>query len=126
MSIDLYGSGTFSMHWCMWRELFDLSSTFGWEPEGTIRNPYPGDEFQIFNVLEDQRDLSSLERSGYFSNDGDLVTTTDAAAWAAALQGALVSKDSPRVQKSLTSHWQNEEFARRFICFCRAGPFIIL
>ena len=88
MGVDLMclGGGV-SFNWTAWQTLYDLGLAFGWRPAGTLpaaisdegRFSYPADDNQ------------ETPRGGYFSNDSQWVTETDAAAWCAALERALAA-----------------------------------
>jgi hypothetical protein len=101
MGYDMSNSKGDEAHLTMslWSDFFRLAMEYGWEPMGTV-SPYED------NVVWD---------GGYFSNDFQLVTETDAANLANALEKAI--RASP---KRAFADW-----IRSFIDFCRGGGFSI-
>ena len=89
MGVDLmFLGGGASFNWTAWQTLYDLGLAFGWRPAGTLpmtsgydtgRWEYPPD------------DVQKMPRGGYFTNDFQWVTDTDATAWCAALERALAA-----------------------------------
>ena len=88
MGVDLMRlGGGVSFNWTAWQTLYDLGLAFGWPPARTLlatisdegRFDYPADDNQ------------ETPRGGYFTNDFQWVTETDAAAWCAALERALAA-----------------------------------
>jgi hypothetical protein len=88
MGVDLMclGGGV-SFNWTAWQTLYDLGLAFGWRPAGTL--PATISDEGRFNYPAD--DNQETPRGGYFSNDFQWVTETDAAAWCAALERALAA-----------------------------------
>jgi hypothetical protein len=82
MGMDLISAhgGYFTIHHRGWSFLLSLAEAYGWQPAGTL----PPLEFS-----------SEEWRGGYFSNDGQLVTSEDAHALAKALQLALDAPEGP-------------------------------
>ena len=109
MGVDLLGNGGLSLSWVGWRRMLQLAQEFGWTPEGTVEMDY----MQLDADFPDKETAARAERAGYFSNDGQLVTDTDAAAIAMALRRALQSPSTPR---------DVEEFAD----YCAKGGFRII
>jgi hypothetical protein len=88
MGVDLFGIGGCSFNWCAWQALYDLGLAFGWRPAGTLPMTGQTDEGRWIYPDDDDRETP---RDGYFSNDFQWVTETDAAAWCAALERALAA-----------------------------------
>lgn len=90
MGVDLKGSGRFSANWGGWYALLNLANEFGWSPAGCLEMDYT-------NLAWSHPDESSYkgERLGYNSNDGQLVTDSDAANIALALRRALSDPTNP-------------------------------
>jgi hypothetical protein len=75
MGVNLIGHGGASFNWASWRKCLDIAIAFGWQPAGTIAPPdYDGD----------------WDR-GYFSNDLQEVSDSDARALGRALHRAVTS-----------------------------------
>jgi hypothetical protein len=82
MGVDLMGVGGCSFNWRAWQTLYDLGLAFGWRPDGTL--PMTGQTDDGVWIYPDDRETP---RGGYFTNDFQWVTETDAAAWCPALEG---------------------------------------
>ena len=86
-----------------WRAALELARDFGWKPEGTLPpidyDPASYGAFNVTDVMSGQRidfdvadDVSNDKWSGtYSTNDGQIMSDTDAAAMADALEKALVA-----------------------------------
>jgi len=75
MGVDFHSVATseiLSMSWELWNTLFFIAQDYGWEPAGTLHD---GDNWN----------------GSYHRNDGQMVTTEDAAALATALRRALAT-----------------------------------
>jgi hypothetical protein len=89
MGVDLMCPGGWvSFNWNAWQTLYDLGLAFGWRPAGTL--PMTGQPKEGRWIYPDDDDRET-PRDGYFSNDFQRVTDTDAAAWCAALERALAA-----------------------------------
>jgi hypothetical protein len=135
MGVDLSGRGRgFGANWSAWEELFTLGRKYGWKPKGTHASRF----FELMNTMPLPRDrisreisivdggpaiaeaLKTYSREGrtadYFSNNGQVVTREDAAAWADALDKALADEALSNSRRSFTED---------FIQYCRHGEFLI-
>lgn len=109
MGMDLMGNGRFSVNNRGWETLLDLAERFGWRPAGTIEMDYEEGQWSH----PDESTVSG-PRMGYFSNDSQLVTDTDAAALSAALRKALEHPIEPAESRS---------FVEEFAAYCAKGGF---
>jgi hypothetical protein len=95
-----------SYNWSSWRGLFEIGVAFGWTPRGTLS----------------PKDRTPEWSGGYFSNDFQVLTAEDAAAWARAIMAALaaargeveMTAEQRRLLESASEDWlkRMEEFAR--------------
>lgn len=165
MGYDLVGEGGryYRFNVRAWPYTFDLAVAFGWKPAGT--KPQVLVNAETGEVIDEEADDApfsldvptklvmdledkSWDGSNYFSNDGQLVTSEDAAALAAALERALQAyrdADLPNGGHGTPSlvarlfgrrnsrqdnalRQMNEQFAsdlKEFIDFCLQGEFAI-
>ena len=75
MGVDLIGRGGASFNWDSWRKCLGIAIAFGWQPDGTIAPP----------------DHDGDWNRGYFSNDLQEVSDSDARALGLALHRAVSS-----------------------------------
>lgn len=113
------GGGALDVRNSVWEWLLDMAHFYGWSPEGTE----PNDELwrQVAESHGEQY-KPSAGRSGYFTNDYQYVTDSDAASIADALGRALEDETSAPVRL-----WSQAriDYLRGFVAFCRAGRFYI-
>ena len=83
MGVDLIGHGGASFQWNDWHQLLRIAIAFGWHPAGTIAPP----------------DRDGDWGGGYFSNDFQEVSDSDARALRRALHRAVTSV---RTEQALT------------------------
>jgi hypothetical protein len=89
MGFDLSGrGGSEHFNWMSWSYCLEIAHGFGWQPEGTK----PNDEMMVHVYgwsPEDAKRLGADWDGGYFTNDFQLVTDSDAKALAAAFDRAI-------------------------------------
>ena len=126
--ISLKDDSRFCVNMSGLRPLLELAEQFGWEPEGTDPSKYLS--------LSKREEIKSNDfdyDGGYFTNDGQVVTSTDANKIADALEKALkeIPNDGEICEEMmyLLSKGQSNEFKKShveaFIKFCRIGAFTI-
>src|SRR5262249_26981115 len=91
MGVDLRGEGgELHLGWPAWSYCLSVAHAFGWEPEGTkppmFDPPYPNAELQA--------EAAARWDGGYFTNDYQHVTDSDAKALAAALDRAVAAVEA--------------------------------
>jgi hypothetical protein len=98
MAVDLRGcGGELRVGWPAWGYCFEVAKAFGWKPEGTAP-PYPYTD----EALKDEEASVAVNPDGnlaqwgggYFTNDFQRLTGTDAKALAAALDRAAVAVET--------------------------------
>jgi hypothetical protein len=109
MGMDCFGNGGFSVNWAGWERLLEVARANGWEPAGTI----PMDE-RDWNRPDEN--TFTGERAGYYSNDSQLVTKSDAAEIANSLRRAL--SDSGQSFDAIEQQW-----IENFAAYCAKGGF---
>lgn len=89
MGMDLISitGDRFRFNGTAWGKVLDLAARYGWQPAGTLfPNFAPPDYTEITDYLP-RTDLDAI--ATYYSNDGQIVTETDALAIANALEKSL-------------------------------------
>jgi len=106
MSMDFYNLSkkevSFNINNRGWRRVFLLGLMFGWEPLGTTQPSYWPEE-------------KSWDRKNYTTNEGQVVTETDAQALANAIESAiplLKPADPEQIKQSSNMLWELELFHR--------------
>lgn len=118
MGMDLIGrAGEFSVHESGWEYLLELARENGWEPGGTIEMEYSGASFS--QPYPDESQYVGNRLAGYYSNDGQLVTESDATVIAAALRRAIADPT-----RSLDA--EHRRLIEGCATFCEKGGFRIL
>ena len=96
MGVDLFGKhGGEMFNWHGWRACLERAIEFGWTPEGTLA----------------PTDFSSEWQGGYYSNDYQVVTDSDARALGEAVLRAVAALSARAPDKvQVRKDWPEEEF----------------
>ena len=113
-----------------WSGVYHLAMALGWEPEGT---EFGGTTYDVSDA--EFEGLAKNWNGNYWTNDGQIVSESDAANLGAALDQAIrftpterlevKKEDSEVAQAFCRFSGEGREYLEKFITFVKRGSFVI-
>jgi hypothetical protein len=120
MGVDLNGCNeTVHLNWACWRHLLKMAHEFGWQPAGTEEPTWP-------QGLGPKPILGAKWYGGYFTNDFQKVTDSDARQIGIALLRSVLAKATKKYdEKAKMVDEMNIETVLGFATFALTSGFTI-